>query len=67
MAQANSGKSWSYTQAEIDNHVGKMASLRALIGSWRYLHLSPRWCDGKLVFVFPVEQAQVFHLDFPLG
>lgn len=49
---------------EIDNHAGKIP----LIGSRRYLHLTPRWCGGKLEFTFPVEQAQseVFYLDFPL-
>jgi hypothetical protein len=28
--QTNSGMSWSYIQAEIDNHVGKLARLRAV-------------------------------------
>jgi hypothetical protein len=55
-------------------NVGKLASIRCvyptpLTGSRRYLHLSPRWYGGKLVFAFPVEQAHsgVLHLDSRFG
>jgi hypothetical protein len=49
MAQGNSGMSCSYSQAEIGNPVGELASLRdfnptLLTGYQRYLCLSLQWC-----------------------
>ena len=72
MAQANFGLSESYAQAEIDNHVGKLASLRGVYPTTHRISMlptsTPQWCGGKLVCTFPAEQAhsEVFHIDFPL-
>jgi hypothetical protein len=60
MAQANSGMSWSYTQAEIGDHVGKLASLRAA-------YPTPLQALGATYIYLPAERAQsgVFQFDFP--
>jgi hypothetical protein len=66
--KANSGMSWSYTQAEGNKQPHRLVGkpLRCLPDLAHIL--SPRWCGGKLVFAFPAEKArsEVFCLDYPL-